>query len=306
MKICTANSSRGPHCQIMRIEDGFRALGHEIVSDMRDADLIYQNNFWFDNILAAKKRGEIKAKIILNVLDVPEHIIDQFDLDKAMRQLKQADAVTSISEFVYYQVEKFFNIKSNIIYQPIMDLDEIYPHPVGGCLSKSFLHIGRRTDPNKRFYLVPLIFKEFTAFHQLYTIGGEQVPEICREHIHVGDVQPDILAAYYRNASYSFSFGKYEGLNLPVIEAMKFGCIPLVASDLTTRQELLPSEIFPEYNQFYSIPNIVNFINDLEGDPYGKKLEFSNRIKNHYETKLKDKFNKISVAKKILDVYNRL
>lgn len=306
MKICTANSSRGPHCQIMRIEDGFRALGHEIVLDMREADLIYQNNFWFDPIIDARKRGEVKGKLIFNVLDIPEHILTQFDLKEAEEQLLEADAVTSISQFTKEQVNKFFNIESSIIYQPIMDLDltENTDNLMYDVKTNVFVHVGRRTDPNKRFNGVYNIVSHFPNYH-LFTIGGENL-DLGKNHTYLGSISEKLLSTYYQEASYSFSLGKIEGLNLPVVEAIHCGSIPIIASDLTTRQELLPAELFPEYNWFYNAENIVKFIVDMDKDPNHKKLEFKNRLKSHYEKNLKDKFNKISVAKAIIDVYNKL
>lgn len=303
MKICTANSSRGPHCQIMRIEDGFRSLGHEIVSDMREADLIYQNNFWFDDILAAKSRGEIKAKIILNVLDVPEHIIHEFDLDKAMRQLKQANAVTSISQFVYGQVEKFFGIKSHIIYQPIMpvgisDFNEIYNNN-----TYKYLHVGRRYDPNKRFmYMVQALRTLNVSESEIGLIG----PELVSYGKNLGSISIKHLEQLYIKADFTFVLGRIEGIALSMLESMACGCIPVIFNDLTTRQEFLPSSAFPEYDSIYPDgKSLTEFISRYQFDVSAKE-DFKARLLKHYQNNWEYNMSGVGVAQKIINVYKTL
>jgi len=100
MKIYTGNSARGYSCQIQRIEDGFVKLGHEITSYPGEADLIYQNNAPFDQIIKDKELGNFKpdAKIIFTILDIPEHLIriGKFDLEALANQLTYADSICSL------------------------------------------------------------------------------------------------------------------------------------------------------------------------------------------------------------------
>ena len=74
MKIFT-DGCKQAWCQLPRIEEGFRALGHEITTKPEEADLMYSNNPWFDEIsklwsdLATHCLGAAKLpKVILNVI----------------------------------------------------------------------------------------------------------------------------------------------------------------------------------------------------------------------------------------------
>lgn len=298
IKICTASSARCQGCQIDRIEKGFIELGHIITPHAHEADLIYVNNPWFDQIIKDKRNGDVKGKIIFNVLDLAPHI-NTFPVDKLISQLSWADAVTSISKFVQNDLEYRTGYKSSIIYQPIK--------PVYVTCEKKydfkFLSVGRLNDPNKRNYLAEELLSLLSIDErQLVNVGSEPV----RYGYNWGMASDETLNELYNSVDFVLFFGRSEGIGLPMIEALAAGKIPIICNDLTTRQEFLPSEFFPEYDDCY--PNAVSLANFLarfmqDNDFYE---EFRARLLTHFTFNLSYDFSNAGVANKILKVYERI
>lgn len=303
IQIFTSTSADCPTCQISRIEKGFIELGHKITRNPAEADLIYVNNAFYDEALNLKRQDSLKngCRLILNVLDIPTHLLPGFfDLNKLTVQLLQADAITSISEFVRDQIWAYCGVKSEIIYQPIMNIYKLDQKLVQ---THKIIQVGRRSDPNKRVHigieaLQILGYQE----HEVGMIGPE--PTVWGDYL--GLLTENQLNQKYNSVDYSLSLGKIEGLNLPVAEAMSAGCIPLIFNDLTTREELLPRDLFPEYDDLF--PNslsLVHFISHLESN-LEKKEKLKNRLYQHYKQALEEKFKPISVAEKIINIYKTL
>lgn len=300
MKIFT-EGGRAPQCQVNRIDDGFRELGHELIDNPSDADLVYSNNFWYPHdLLELKRNGKIKGKLILNVLDIPLHIIEQIDIERLKSELLLADSVTSISEYTKNSLKQWTGFDSDIIYQPIMPVFKTEER------EKSlyrFTFIGRKSDVNKRVGI---------GVHALWILGikSEEVAMIGNEPIqwgvHLGQVKTNILNKIYNETDFVMCLGKVEGLNLPVIEAMATGSIPVVCNDLTTRYELLPPDLFPEYDAVSPSPSsVAMFISQFLQDNTAKE-DFKKRLYQHYQDNLKDKFTSRSVAARITSVYEGL
>lgn len=309
LKIYT-NGARGLSCQINRIDQGFLKLGHELTEFVNEADLIYSNNFskdWFQ-IIKDRADGKLKkdVKIIFCILDLPEHLIrtgqfTQENLEEIAECLVEADAVASISKFVHGQLEYYYGINSHIIYQPIQDIEGVSHVEIQK--KYKYLHVGRRWDSNKNWYLIPDTLRILGEDEsQFANIGSEMGPYGSNLSV----LREDYLAKYYETADYCFCLGEIEGISLTIIEAMSKGCIPIIINSLTTKDEFLPSGIFPEYNICYKNPyNLANFIRYLENNN-NSKLELKNKILNFYNKELKLKFNKTEVARKIIEVYNNI
>lgn len=307
MKIFT-HGGKCQWCQLPRIEQGFTQLGHTITSDPTEADLIYSNNPWWDDLVKLKEQGKISGKIIFNVLDIPLHILHEFDTKKLEKQAASADAITSISQFTSDMLEKHCGIPSEIIYQPVM------PVSIANCGTYvtdsektrnryKYAFIGRKYDSNKRIGI---------GVHALWLLGvkGEEVAMVGNESVqwgqNLGLLDIYDLRLLYHYADFVFCLGKIEGLNLPVIEAMSAGTIPIVCNDMTTRQELLPSDLFPEYDAVEpNASSVAMFIAQFQQDNT-KKLEFKERLYKHYVNNLLEKFLPRTVAEKILTIYNSI
>ena len=86
-----------------------------------------------------------------------------------------------------------------------------------------------------------------------------------------------------------------EGIGLPMIEGMICGAIPITCSDNLTAREFSPPEFICEpYAQ-----SIVNKIAELNKE-YSIKRELALKFGKKY----KIQFDKISIAKNILNIFN--
>jgi len=303
VKIYSAQSSRFHASQIQRIEDGFRLLGHEVTDFVSDAQIVYQNNPWFDQVLVDKAAGRLAsgAKIIFNVQDIPFHI-PSYPTDRLKQQLQQADAVTAISTTTASDLETLTGISAPVIYQPIMPIVRTghrkYPYRV--------LFIGRVGDPNKRSSIAAhaLSILGFTS-DQIITVGMEAP---FYGGAYWGVANHETLNDIYNSVDFVVCTARFGGIELPVIEAMAAGAVPLVLRDLHTREELLPASLFPEYTAVEPSPqSLTRFIASLVNEDSGQRLDaFKERLYQHYLSNWRYKTSSIGVAGRILKVYDSL
>ena len=86
-----------------------------------------------------------------------------------------------------------------------------------------------------------------------------------------------------------------EGLGLPMIEGMICGAIPITCSDNLTAKEFSPIEFICEPNAH----SIINKIEELDRDYENKRnlaLKFGEKYKNQFDKK--------TIAKNIIDIFN--
>jgi len=284
--------------QIQRIEQGFIELG-QIIENIQEADLIYSNNAFYEDVINLKQKLKPKGKFIFNVLDCAAHI-PTFPIQKLKEHLAYADAVTTISKYVQNDLKSKTGIDSTVIYQPQMGISKLENQEK----KYKVLAIGRISDPNKRTKLAVDAFLMAGYKPQDFCYVGSEYLGIGKYFgiVHNGDELNEI----YNSVEYVVASGLEEGIGLPSIECLAAGKIPIICNDLTTRQEFFPSDKFPEYDAVN--PNsidILKFITMIEGDN-DVKLKFKDRLYQHYKENLEDKFKGISVAKKILEVYENI
>lgn len=285
--------------QIERIESGFVQFGHELTTRISEADLLYCNNPWFEQLIKDKTEGRLKGKLIFNVLDIPEHIIGQFDTVKLQLQLMAADKVTSISQWTRGRVENHCAVQSSVIWNPIKP---IIRKPRNSGLWP-FISVGRRSDFNKRSQIWTSALQMLGIDHKDVALIGNE-PWIWGEYL---GVQSDLaLNELYNGADFVLATGKIEGLNLPVIEGMAAGIIPVICNDLTTREELLPASIFPEYNNVTpDSMGVAAFVARFLKDQAAME-DMKNRLHQHYLDNWQEKTSPKGVARRILNEYDIL
>lgn len=285
--------ARGDTCQIMRIEQGLRDIGLE---ESNTPNFVYSNDAG-SHMEAINFANQYGGELILNVLDIPTHI-NNFDYQRLYNTIKCAKKITTISEFVQKQIKDIFELDGEVIYQPIMNVykdDRILKFPY------KYMHVGRRYDANKNFMLAMQALDTMKIEDSDVILVG---PEIVQFGTSVGLVSEKTLNALYNSVDFVFSLGKIEGLSLTVIETMAAGAIPIVHNQLSTINELLPKDIFPEYYEINpDFQDIVKFLKRFDDAQY--KKEFKERIFRFYNEKLAMKFTSVGVAIAIKEVYEK-
>jgi glycosyltransferase involved in cell wall biosynthesis len=280
--------SDGYVCQIPRIKEGMKKLGH-VLSD-ESPDLIYSNDpRGYEKALQIKRKYP-KAYLILNFLDIPWHLPNiQKQTELLVKNFfLKADAITAISFKVKKDIGKFYDKKVHVIYNPIKDvhLDENIKK------NNAFFYVGRASDPIKRFNLVKESLLKIQDGEKKIKICGTQNPNFG---YYLGIVKDQELNKLYNSSKYVLLPSAAEGIGLPMIEGMICGAIPITCSDNLTAKEFSPSEFICEPNA----QSIVNKIEEID-----KEYENKRKIALRAGEKYKIQFDKKNIAENIIRIFN--
>ena len=287
IKVCILGSD-GYTCQIPRIKEGMELLGHTLSED--SPDLIYSNDpKGYEKALILKKKYP-NAYLIFNFLDIPWHIenIERQTELLVKNFFLKADAVSVISSKVQKDMAKFYDKKIHVIYNPIKDVyfDEKIKK------NNMFLYVGRANDPIKRIKLVHDSIIKIPEGLKNIKICGSENPGFGN---YVGVISDKDLNKLYNSSKFVLLPSKAEGIGLPMIEGMICGTIPVTCSDNLTAKEFSPSEFICEPNA----QSIVNKIEELDKE-YETKREMALKLGEKY----KIQFDKKTIAKNIIDIFN--
>ena len=112
---------------------------------------------------------------------------------------------------------------------------------------------------------------------------------------YLGIISDAELNKLYNSSKFVLLPSKAEGIGLPMIEGMICGAIPITCSDNLTAKEFSSSEFICEPNA----QSIVNKIEELD-----KEYENKRKIAIKMGEKYKIQFDKIGIAKNILNIFN--
>lgn len=286
--------AEGETCQISRIKDGFLKLGLE---ESDSPNFIYCNDVGkFDEAIKYKENYSLPSYLILNVLDIPIHIIEHYNLNKVKSQLLKADKITTISYFVKTQIKSYFNLDSEVIYNPIQNIYK--DKPDNKYSNFKYLIAGRVNDPNKHTKLaLESLFNLKATNDEVLCVG----PENPGFGTYLGIVNEIELNKIYNSVKFVFCLGEIEGLGLQKFESIiSNNCIPIILNHETTLKEF-------ELDKFINInpfpQNIINFINMYDS------IENFNDLKNilfsYYSDFIESNLRGISVAQKIVDIFEK-
>ena len=268
------------------IKEGFTKLGHEISDE--NPELIYANDpRGYKEAIQIKKKNK-GAPLIFNLLDIPWHMPNIQQQTKLLvnQFLNQADFVSVISLKVKKDLSQFFNKKIHIIYNPIKDV--YYDEKI--LKNNMFLFVGRANDPIKRFDLVRATLIKIKDGIKKIKVCGAENPNFGN---YLGYVSDEELNNLYNSTQFVLLPSKAEGIGLPMIESMICGALPITCSDNETAKEFLPRD-------FICAPDpksILEHIKKLENE-YANKRNLAFEFGKRY----KEKFNKSSIAKNILNI----
>ena len=268
------------------IKEGFTKLGHEI-SD-KNPELIYANDpRGYKEAIQIKKKNK-EVPLIFNLLDIPWHMPNVQQQTKLLvnQFLNQADFVSVISLKVKKDLSQFFNKKIHVIYNPIKDV--YYDEKI--LKNNMFLFVGRANDPIKRFDLVRDTLIKIKDGIKKIKVCGTENPNFGN---YLGYVSDEELNNLYNSTQFVLLPSKAEGIGLPMIESMICGALPVTCSDNETAKEFLPRD-------FICAPDPKSMLEHI------KKLEheYANKRNLAFEfgKRYKEKFNKSSIAKNILNI----
>lgn len=234
---------RGPLCQVERIEQGLILEGHRLCSDDEIPDAIYSNDpNYYDEALKFKLERAPNAKVLFNVLDIPENCFPpdgDFTFERLHslgETLRKADAITCISKWTQSQIHRYFGYSCFVIGNPIKNVspdkrlsgERPYPYRV--------LIAGRALDPNKRIRTlgIPALIGAGFNESEVAVVGGEWPGW----GTNLGLVSDETLNDLYNSVDFLMFSSLQEGLGLPVLEALACGVVPIFCSDLTTFADL--------------------------------------------------------------------
>ena len=268
------------------IKEGFQILGHTISNE--NPDLIYANDPRGYNEAISLKKKYPKVNMIFNLLDIPwfmPNILNQTKL-LVSTYLNQADAITVLSYKVKKDLSQFLDKKIHVIYNPTRDV--YYDKSIKK--ENLFLFVGRANDPNKRFSLIRETLSKIKDGEKKLTVCGEQNPGFGN---YLGYVSNEKLNELYNSTQYLLLPSKYEGIGLPMIEAMICGSLPITCSDNETAREFLPSDFICEPNA----KSIVEHIETLD-----KNFKIKQKLALELGEKYKEQFDKSRIADNILNI----
>ena len=278
----------GYTCQMPRIKEAMQRLGHILSED--SPEMIYSNDpTGYEKAMCLKKKFP-SSFLIFNFLDVPWHMPNVDKQTKLLVEhfLAKSDAVTAISYKVKKDLAKFLDKKIEVIYNPIKDV--FYDESIKK--NNTFLYVGRANDPVKRTNLLKQAFSK--------TVNGIIDIKICGSEdpgfgTYLNVVSDQELNKLYNSSKYLLLPSKAEGLGLTMIEAMICGSLPIACSDNETAKEFLPKDFICE-------PNSQAILDKIE--ELNKEYDVKRKLALKYGKKYKIQFDKMSIAKKILGIFN--
>ena len=278
----------GYTCQMPRIKEAMQKLGHILSED--SPEMIYSNDpTGYEKAMCLKKKFP-SSFLIFNFLDVPWHMPNVDKQTKLLVEhfLAKSDAVTAISYKVKKDLAKFLDKKIEVIYNPIKDV--FYDESIKK--NNTFLYVGRANDPVKRTNLLKQAFSK--------TVNGIIDIKICGSEdpgfgTYLNVVSDQELNKLYNSSKYLLLPSKAEGLGLTMIEAMICGSLPIACSDNETAKEFLPKDFICE-------PNAQSILDKIE--ELNKEYDVKRKLALEYGKKYKIQFDKMSIAKKILGIFN--
>jgi glycosyltransferase involved in cell wall biosynthesis len=272
------------------VRRGLQELGHELVENPEDADVLYA-----DDPCGYKQIADDTIKLnkpsVLNILDIPTYAPNWKQVaDFYYWCMTKVNAVTSISQTTRKQLLELFDINSDVIYHPAKTLTN-YNMPRSSDKLK-FLFVGRANSTNKRFHLVREMIEKYYEENQLVVVGSEN-PGFGNYRSIVTDSELNI---YYNLCDYVLSPSSHGGIELPPCEAVLMGKFPIVAKDCECSQEFLPDFCCePTADAMYQQIQMIE----------SNKTHY-NWLNNQYARKFETQLNYLSVAQNIEKVIKSL
>lgn len=286
--------------QIPALREGFAALGHEHVIDPLHPDVafVFCGNPPLEPYLDIA-RNRVK-KTIFNILDCPTWVSEWPALQaKWTEQLQLCDRVTCISDTVRKQLKEYCNVDAQVIYYPMKPVvytgEKRFPYRVA--------MVGRLRDPEKfASAAVQALIRAGFEENEVAMVG----PEWPGWGANMGTMSDAALNDLYNSVDYVIMLDRGCGIGLPAIEAACCGAIPIVAAHCATFTEFwVQSPLGLQYQTLNSVDAVAKLIRDIDSQP-----EWKARLKqdfvNYAAQVFRPKFDRVEVAKRVIEVYQSI
>lgn len=276
--------------QIPRYREAFLSLGHELT--IQNPDLIYSNDPSGFKSAIELKRAFPNSFLILHVLDIPWHHPGVKKLISSLAvSLDYADAVTINSEKVKKDLLPYYSKKEIFVTYDVSK--DVYLDKKIRSKENDFLYVGRANDPIKRIKLVYETLKLIPGAVDKINICGSENPNFGK---YLGIIDDKKLNELYNSTKFVLLPSRNEGIGLSMIEGMICGSVPIMCSDNLTAKEFAPSEFICEPNP----EKIKEKIYEID-----KNYDSFRKLALNYGQKYKVQFNKITIVKKLIEIFNR-
>lgn len=290
--------------QISRIREGLVACGAiDVGSDATDVSLVYANDAGtHEAALTYREQMAPNAKVVLGVLDIPEHCfppMGDYGSDKLAAlqdRLRRADAVVAISPFTRSQLQRLLGFGAYVIWNPIKDVSPDIRLSGARPFPYRVLIGGRTNDPNKRIrsLAIPALITAGFTEEEVAIVGGEWPGW----GTNLGMVSDETLNQLLNSVDIVVSTTLNAGLELGPLEGMICGAVPVMCYDMSTFRDLS----YPQHWGCYpSVASLAYRLRTLTDYPY--VLEAERQYCLNMSEVLREQYNKDAVARRILDVY---
>ncbi len=296
----------GQLAQVGRIREGLLACGALEADADHAAVLVYANDAGtHEEAIAYRAQHAPAAKLVLNVLDIPEHCAPprgDYTPDKLVRlqsNLLLADAITAISPFTRSQIQRLLGLGAYLIYNPVKDVSpdirlsgqRPYPYKV--------LIGGRSADGNKRVreLAIPALIAAGYTEQEVAVVGGEWPGW----GTNLGVVSDATLNDLLNSVDITMNTVALTGLELMPLESMICGAVPILCYDMSTFRDL---GCYPQHWGCYpSVTSIAYRLRVLMETPQVLAADREHCL--GLSDQLREQLGKRAVAQRILDVYKR-
>lgn len=264
----------------------FTELGHEVI-DNGEPDLIYDTTGGADGFMEYKAQYP-RAKTISTLLNADINN-PNWEAEKFGRIMKSVDVAVTVSESTKKDIKDRIGVDCKVIYFPMREVKPLNLEYRG----IDFIYIGRLYNPEKRFNIIkPALLSLNYPYQNLVVVGPERVDgPYC-----TGFIADEDLNVILNSARFTLCPCWHEG-SMSMLEAVVCGSFPICCTDNEWTYEFGLQDFAAEP----SPTGIAKKIFDINQDIKGYKDKLNALIPN-----IKEKCDKINVAKRVIDLYNSL